>query len=291
MSDSLQRFVFEHLDARGAIVNLEDSCRSIQETHHYPQPLAALLNQFAAAACLLRDSVKIDAAVTIQFRSAGAIELMMADCMADRKIRAIAEYDHELLPAGGQIHLNDIADDAVMAITITPLEGERYQGVVPIEHATLEQCLEDYFARSEQLPTWFRLLADEEQAVGIAIHALPKEKVLDADRTTEHFSRLQVLLKSLSSEEALSLESESILTRLFHEEACRLFEDVSVEFGCECSLEKSIAAIISLGKEETTALIAEQQEEGNDTFTVDCHFCFQRYLIPHADIESLLESP
>lgn len=36
-------------------------------------------------------------------------------------------------------------------ITITPEEGERYQGVVGLEGDTLAACLEDYFLRSEQL--------------------------------------------------------------------------------------------------------------------------------------------
>lgn len=38
-------------------------------------------------------------------------------------------------------------------ITITPSEGERYQGVVGLEGDTLAACLEDYFMRSEQLLT------------------------------------------------------------------------------------------------------------------------------------------
>lgn len=40
-----------------------------------------------------------------------------------------------------------------MVITITPSEGERYQGVVGLEGDTLAACTEDYFMRSEQLPT------------------------------------------------------------------------------------------------------------------------------------------
>lgn len=38
-------------------------------------------------------------------------------------------------------------------ITISPEEGERYQGVVGLEGDTTAACTEDYFMRSEQLPT------------------------------------------------------------------------------------------------------------------------------------------
>lgn len=276
MTDKLQRFVFDKLDARGAVVALKATCDEIQATHHYPPALARLLNQFSAAACLLRDSIKVDASVTIQLRSGGAIDLIMADCSSQRQVRAIAEYNTEQLPSSPELALDELSNDAVLAITITPDEGERYQGVVPIESANLEACLEDYFARSEQLPTWFRLLADTEQAVGIAIHALPSEEQAAAV-SLEAFSRLNLFLKTLTEKEAFELSNEQILTRLFHEESCRLFEPVEVAFGCDCSAEKSLNAIASLGADEVGELIKEQRELGHTNLTVDCHFCFQRY--------------
>ncbi|MEM7357647.1 MAG: Hsp33 family molecular chaperone HslO [Pseudomonadota bacterium] len=283
-SDQLRRFVFDHLDARGCIVNLRDTCEAIQATHHYPASLAGLLNQFAVAVCLLRDSIKIQGSVTIQLRAPGTLSLVMADCMSDRRVRAIAEYDAEVFPAGSTVDFNRLGKDAVLAITITPDEGERYQGIVPIEHASLEECLEDYFARSEQLPTWFRLLADEDQAVGIALHALPADKVTDADASAQHFERLKMLLKTLEAEEALALDAEQILTRLFHEESCRMFEARQMAFGCHCSAEKSLDAVRSLGEDDIKALIAEHQAEGKDALIVDCHFCFQRYEYEFSEI-------
>lgn len=288
MTDRLRRFVFDELDARGAIVQLHKTCAAIQNTHHYPPALAVLLNQFAVAVCLLRDSIKGDCGVTLQLRGQGAISLIMADCMADRRVRAIAEYSAEALPAVDVIDLMQLDADAVMAITITPTDGERYQGVVPIESTNLEACLEDYFARSEQLPTWFRLFANESQATGIAIHALPPQKVLNAADTSEHFTRLHTLLSTLQDQEALSLSNEQILTRLYHDEQCRLFAPQAIEFGCECTAQRSLDAIASLGPQEVATLIAEHQADGDTSITVDCHFCFQRYSFSLAEIEALL---
>ena len=287
--DQLQRFVFEELDARGCIVQLSETCETIQSTHYYPPNLAKVINQFSAAVVLLRDSIKIDGSVTLQLRSEGSIKLVMADCMADRTVRAIAQYDAESLPAGSEVNFSELGDRAVLAITITPDKGERYQAIVPIEHSTLEQCLEDYFARSEQLPTWFRLLADEKQCVGVAIHALPIDKVKAAEFASEHFARLKVLLKSMDVPEALELESSDILRRLFHAEPCRLFEPKKIAFGCHCSSEKSLDAIKALGNKDIKNLIEEQQAEGNGSLIVDCHFCFQRYEFEFDTLNILLE--
>jgi len=239
MLDFRQRFVFDELDVRGCIVRLDDTCQSIQTTHHYPDNLARVLNQFALAAALLRDSVKFEGSLTIQLRTEGSIKLVMADCLADRKIRAIAEYDQEKLAPNHAINLSDLGSKAILAITISPEDGERYQSIVPIEHATLSECLRDYFERSEQLPSTFNFFADSKNALGIALHALPAQKVSDKKETENSFERLNVLLKSLTEEEALTLSSEEVLTRLFHEESCRLFDAYQVEFGCVCSRQKS----------------------------------------------------
>lgn len=286
-SDIRQRFMFDEIDARGCIVRLDDTCDAIQTTHHYPSNLAKLLNQFALAATLLRDSIKIDGSLTIQLRSEGPIKLIMADCLSDRRVRAISEYNTEELAPNDEINLSLLGKNATLAITITPDEGERYQSIVPIEHATLSECLEDYFQRSEQLPSLFRLLAHDSQAVGIAIHALPQEKIRDKVATQEHFQRIKVLLGTLETNEALSVETEQVLTRLFHDESCRLFESHPVEFGCVCSAEKSLEAIISLGEEDVQKLISEQQERGKDNLVADCHFCFQQYEFSFQHINGL----
>lgn len=276
-TDFRQRFVFDDLDVRGCIVRLEQTCDEIQSTHHYPANLASVLNQFALAAALLRDSIKIDGSLTIQLRTEGAIKLIMADCLSDRRVRAISEYEQDNLAASAPILLDQLGKGAVLAITITPDDGERYQSIVPIEHATLAECLKDYFERSEQLPSTFAFYTNEKSAFGIALHALPAQKVSDKADSESHFQRLHVLLKTLTEAEALTLDSEQILTRLFHEESCRLFDSHGVEFGCVCSQLKSLEAIKSLGKEDVATLIAEQQAQDNSSLVVDCHFCFQRY--------------
>ncbi|RBP47078.1 Hsp33 family molecular chaperone HslO [Arenicella xantha] len=289
-SDFRQRFVFDNLDVRGCIVRLDETCAAIQNTHHYPPQLASVLNEFALAATLLRDSIKVEGSLTIQLRTPGAISLLMADCMSDRRVRAIAEYSNDLLAPDDPIHLNNLGAGSTLAITITPDEGERYQSIVAIEQPTLAACLEDYFARSEQLPSLFRFHADQHVATGIALHALPAHKEKDAATSLDNFDRLRVLLNTLTPEEALTLPATEILLRLFHEEDCRLFDAHRVEFGCVCSSEKSLDAVKALGQDDVKALIAEKQAAGESTLVIDCHFCFQRYEFEFNQLTNLFTS-
>ena len=288
-NDFTQRFVFDRLDARGCYVRLHDTLEGIQATHHYPDHLAETLNEFSLAAVLLRDSIKVAGSVTIQLRTPGAISLIMADCMADSKVRAISEYRSDQLAADSTLALNALGKDAVLAITITPLEGERYQSIVPIERATLSECLEDYFQRSEQLPTLFSLYASRQAGVGIAIHALPNQFEESTQANKDSIERLAMLLKTLESDEALNTDSELLLSRLFHQESCRLFDQKPVGFGCVCSREKSLDALRSLGPGQVSELIIEQQAEGEDKLIVDCHFCFQRYQFEFDQLQTLFD--
>lgn len=287
--DFVQRFVFDGINARGCYVHLQQSLADIQATHHYPDNLARVLNEFALSAVLLRDSVKLDGTVTIQLRTAGAIQLIMADCLADKRVRAIAEFDPESLAPDDNISLNGLGDGAVLAITISPEQGERYQSIVPIEQASLQDCLEDYFSRSEQLPSCFRLIADTEMAVGIALHALPSaaSEPTGEVATREDFDRLRYLLATLGRQEAMGTDSLIVLTRLFHAESCRVFDQAPVEFGCECSAQKSLDAIRSLGQQDVAELIEEHQHKGQDSIVVDCHFCFQRYTFDFNQLAAL----
>lgn len=290
-TDFRQRFIFDELDVRGCLVRLDNTCDSIQTTHHYPEQLASVLNEFSLAACLLRDSIKLDGTLTIQLRSSGPISLIMADCLSDRRLRAIAEYDNRSLSPNAPISLHAIDQGAVLAITVSPKDGERYQSIVPIEKPTLANCLSDYFEQSEQLPSHFLFKANQHKALGIALHALPPQKVTDQQKSAEHFNRLVMLLETLDSDEALNLSSQEILTRLYHEEPCRLFDAAEVAFGCECSAQRSLDAIAALGNDEVLEMIEEQISAGNEEVRVECHFCFQRYHFSFTQVTDHLKLP
>ncbi|RAP69941.1 hsp33 family protein [Candidatus Erwinia dacicola] len=66
-----------------------------------------------------------------------------------QEMRGVARMQSEIADGG---ILKEMVGNGYLVITISPKEGEPYQGVVGLEGETLAECLEDYF-RSEQLPT------------------------------------------------------------------------------------------------------------------------------------------
>lgn len=287
-NDLVQRFSFDEFDARGCYVNLRKSIADIQATHHYPEPLAKLLNEFAISAVLLRDSVKLNGSLTIQYRagaqSQGCVKMIIADCTHEYGVRAVCEFDAEVLPANtDELDMRVIGSGATLTITISPEEGQRYQGIVAIESGSLSDCLQDYFLRSEQLPSRFEIVADADHAVGVSVHALPEQDSEIVATLKDDWQRLNFLLDTLTDQEMSELDGHTLLTRLFHDEQCRIHEAKTVQFSCDCSRQRSANALQSLGSDEILILIEEQQ-----VVTIDCHFCFQRYEFDQQDLKALL---
>ncbi|WP_263261765.1 Hsp33 family molecular chaperone HslO [Pseudomonas sp. RIT-PI-S] len=280
-NDFTQRFIFDDADVRGEMVSLERSYAEVLAKHPYPAPVAKLLGEFVAAAALLAGTLKFDGLLILQARSDGPIPLLMVECSNTLQVRGLARYDQALI--GAEDGLQALMPNGTLAMTIDPTQGQRYQGIVSLDGENLSACFSNYFALSEQLGTRFRLEADGHRARGMLLQQLPAEKRKDPQERDDNWQHLLALAGTLSTQELLSLDNETILHRLYHEEQVRLFDRQPVEFQCSCSRERSARALISLGEDDAQALL---KEEGG-TVEIDCQFCNQRYLFDAADVAQL----
>ena len=279
--DITQRFLFEHADVRGELVSLNESYREILARRAYPEPVKALLGEMLAAAVLLSTAIKFDGVLIMQARSSGPLSLLMVECSSQQEVRGIARYSDEL----GAQTLSELMPEGVLAITMEPENGQRYQGVVTLGGDTLADCLADYFDSSEQLPSRFRLLADGRTARGFMLQALPADRQSDPADRTESWNRLSTLADTLTVEELMALDNPTILHRLYHEEEVRLFDERTVSFRCSCSAERSGNALVSLGQEDALRLLEEQ----NGEIEVDCQFCNTCYRFDRAALTELFD--
>ncbi|BAN51145.1 Hsp33 family molecular chaperone HslO [Metapseudomonas resinovorans] len=281
MSDFTQRFLFDDTDVRGELVSLGESYAHVLAKHPYPEPVAQLLGEMLAAASLLVGTLKFDGLLVLQARSSGAIPLLMIECSSDREVRGIARYHaSQVTPDAG---LRELMPEGVLTLTVDPKQGQRYQGIVALEGATLAESLSAYFDNSQQLPTRFWLNADGRNARGMLLQALPADRLKDPEARQASWQHLTTLGDTLTAEELIGLDNETVLHRLYHEETVRLFEPMPIHFRCSCSRQRSANALISLGQADAEALL----EESGGTVVIDCQFCNQRYSFDAADIAQL----
>ncbi|WP_111641390.1 Hsp33 family molecular chaperone HslO [Marinimicrobium alkaliphilum] len=273
--DLLHRFIFDHCDVRGELVTLSESYREVLSHNPYPPAVQRLLGECLAAASLLSSTLKYQGLISIQARGDGPIMALVAEATHDNTLRGIVRLnpDQPLSAEQGQTGtLGDLLGKGIMAITIEPEKGERYQGIVPMGSDQLSECLQHYFQQSEQLDTRLWLRADKQAATGLLLQALPTPKNASREANQESWHTLCTLADTVTTEELLTLDHPQLLFRLFHEESPRLFSPHDFRFACSCSHERSANALSSLGREEVEQLLVEQ-----GTITIDCQFCNQRY--------------
>lgn len=278
-SDHIQRILFDNMDVRGVVARLDESYQAVLSRAEYPPVLQRVLGEMLAAVSLLSANLKFEGRLILQAQGEGNLRVLMAECTHHQNLRAIARYEGELDEQAG---FNELLVNGRLAITIEPDQGSRYQGVVPLEQATLAGCLEDYFRQSEQLPTTICLAADGAHAAGLLVQLLPAAGSGDDD-----WQRISMLAATLKDEELLQLDNDTMLYRLFHEEPCRLYEPEGLRFHCDCTRTRSAEALKLMTEEE---LLQLAQEQGG-VVEVNCHFCNQLYRFDTADIQALFRNP
>ncbi|AHX12056.1 heat shock protein Hsp33 [Dyella jiangningensis] len=283
VEDVLHRFMLERAGVRGVLVRLGAAWREVAGRSAYPAALRSVLGQTLAASALLTGNIKLEGALSVELKSTGPLRLLFAECTDQGRLRGLARWSD---PLPETLDLAALPS-AIMAITIGHAErGQRYQGLVDLQHPDLASALENYFSQSEQLPARIVLAADGEHAVGLMLQKMPDEGGIDAVQDEDAWTRIQHLTATLGQEELLSTAPEQLLYRLYHEESVRLFEPRPLAFGCSCTRERVETVLRSLGRDEVEAALEAREGE----IEVICEFCAQRYTFDRVDAEHLLSA-
>lgn len=304
----LHKFLFEGLPVRGMLVRLTDTWQDIlarrSQTGAYEPALRDALGEMTAAGALLQANIKFNGAVVLQVSGDGPVKLMVAEVQPDLSLRATAKQVGSL--PEGDLDLTDLINvhgRGACAITLDPkdkLPGQQpYQGVVPLQTADgepigqLSKVLEQYMRQSEQLDTCIVLAANGDVAAGLLIQKIPSKGQDNLEGQGAHaeeddgeaFNRVAHLASTLTREELLTLDADTILRRLFWEEDVRRFDPMVPRFACNCSRERVGHMLIGLGREEVDSVIEEQGQ-----VQVGCDFCGAQYRFDPVDVGQLFSS-
>ncbi|AWB68694.1 Hsp33 family molecular chaperone HslO [Saccharobesus litoralis] len=281
--DQLHRYLFEDAHVRGEIVQLKNSYQSVLTNHNYPATIKQILGELLTATSLLTATLKFEGDITVQLQGDGPVKYIAINGNNQLELRGVARYEQ----APSSTRLSDVVGQGYLVITITPTKGERYQGIVALEHETLAECLEKYFEQSEQLATSIRLFTDveSEQAAGILLQMLPTQATSDkSQEDLDKFEHLVTLTSTMTDEEIFNLQAQDVLYRLYHEENVQLFSPTAVNFVCGCSKEKTFNAIASINVAEVKSILDEQGE-----IKVTCEYCLTDYVFTPDELTSLTD--
>ena len=308
----LHKFIFEGLPVRGLLVRLTDSwqgvlARRAAASDEFAPPVRALLGEMAAAGVLMQANLQFNGALILQVFGDGPVKLAVAEVQPDLAFRVTAKVVGEVPEAARLEAMVNVHGRGRCAITLDPkdaLPGQRpYQGVVALHGdrreplQQLSEVLEHYMLQSEQLDTRLILAADDAVAAGLLIQRLPVQGAANLEGASgernedriglnEAYNRIALLAGTLTREELLTLDAETILRRLFWEEPLRRFApqggDPGPRFECSCSRRRVGSMLVGLGRAEVDGIIEEQGR-----VEIGCDFCGRKYHFDPVDVGEL----
>jgi molecular chaperone Hsp33 len=309
----LHKFLFEGLPVRGMLVRLTDSWveilrRRSTSSDAFPPTVRALLGEMSAAAVLMQSNIKFEGSLVMQIFGDGPVKLAVAEVQSDLAFRVTAKVVGEVASDARLAAMVNAGGKGRCAITLDPKPrgpGQQpYQGVVALHGdggeplQKLADVLEHYMLQSEQLDTRLILAANDEVAAGLLIQRLPIEgegnlagrRNEDEIGLNEAYNRISHLASTLTADELLTLDADTVLRRLFWEETVRRFPPMTGELGphfaCTCSRERVGAMLKGLGRDEVDGVVAEQGR-----VEVGCDFCGIKYHFDAVDVGELFTLP
>ena len=278
--DQLHRYLFENVAVRGELVNVSQTWRDVVANHTYPEPVKTLLGELLVATSLLTATLKFDGDITVQLQGDGPLTLAVINGNNRQELRGVARLKEDASIAPGS-SLKEMVGNGYLVITISPEKGERYQGVVGLEAETLAGCLEDYFMRSEQLPTRLFIRTSDQGAAGILLQVLPAQ-----EPSMDDFEHLATLTETVKSEELIDLPATDVLWRLYHQEEATVFEPSPVCFRGTCSVERCGEVLKTLPEAEVDEILAEDGK-----IDMHCDYCGSHYVYDAVDIAAIRKAP
>lgn len=270
--DSVVPFVFESLPVRGALVQLDSAWQRMQLGHDYVAPLADALGHAAAATALIAQSLKFHGKITFQVSSDGPLGMLVMQCTDSLDLRGMASAPG----IAKDIAFADLMAGARCAVTVDSGSAERpYQGIVEIHPESLAASLENYFARSVQVPSHVVLVCDRHVSGGILLQQMPEAAPIAED----DWRRLGLLAGTLSVGDFVDGASHELLQKLYSQDDVRVFERRPARFRCGCSRKKVEDVLRLLGEAETRAACEEQGQ-----VAVTCEYCGQMQSFDAVDV-------
>lgn len=264
--DKLYRYLFQNRAVRGEWVNITQTLQNCFLYNQYPTVVQNLLGEMLVATSLLTATLKFEGDITMQIQGDGALRFAVVNGNNRQQLRALARLNGEV---DNQMTLQDMVGKGVLVITLSPIKGERYQGIVELVGNSISASLEQYFMQSEQLLTKLIIKTSGQQAGGILLQVLP-----NAENNREDFEHLATLAETTTTDELLNLSAHEMLYRLFHEEEVEVFPAEEVCFHCGCSEMRSAHALLMLGEAELKDIFAEN----NGRITTRCECCGREYI-------------
>ena len=291
---SYQDYIVRASAADGQIRVFAATTRELVEkarTIHNTSPVAtAALGRLLTGAAMMGSMMKGRGDVlTIQIMGDGPIGNMTVTADSMARVKGIVQNPGVMLPASkeGKLDVGGAVGMGMFRVIKDLGLKEPYVGEIELISGEIAEDFTYYFAASEQVPSSVALgvLMNRDntvaQAGGFIIQLMP-------NATEEVISHLEQKLTEVTAVSGLLEEGmtpEEILEYIFAGFDLKLLDKIPTCYYCNCSKERVEKALISVGRSELEAMIADDQP-----ITTNCQFCDSHYTFTVDELKVLAEN-
>ena len=281
--------------ARAYVINSKEIVNEAIKYHKTAPTASALLGRLLTATSVMgtmlpEDGCKLTA--TIKGNGIAGTTLACADYYGNVKgyiQNPMADVPNK---PNGKLDVSGIVGGGLFCVSKDVGDDVPFNGTIELVSGEVAEDIAQYYAVSEQTPTLCALgvLVDTDHtcraAGGVFVQLLPfpDENVIARLEENSKF------LNNISTKFDEGMSNEDILKIALNGIEYDIFDELEVEYKCDCSVERTKRAVISLGKMEIEKIFAEQRENGEEEkISLECHFCDKKYDFYRDDIEKMFQ--
>ncbi len=262
-------------------VALRETVRGATSIQEVGSPLAEELAALMVGTILLRETTSPTRRVQIALRDSSGGKLI-ADSLPDGKTRGLVNPGNDPRVVGRGRR---------MEVTYSQGNGALHKGIVEIADDTeIEAAMMTYLQESEQILSSMSIAttpsagseAGRATAVGFVVQLLPELERSLLETMTERLAKLRDVndLRN-AGDEGLPTATE-LVARIFDGLEYTILADSPVCFGCNCSKDRFLAGLSTLGSDEVSSMI-----EAGEALELRCEACGRDYEITVDELRAL----
>ncbi len=276
--------------ARILVMNSRDVVNTAIQ-HHKTTPVAsAALGRLLTGAAMV-GSLQGEKENRITFTVTGGGPLGKLIAVADYygNVKGYIENPAVELPlkANGKLDVGGAVGRGTLAVIREDGTGEPHIGTVALESGEIAEDLTRYFAESEQVPTLCALGVTVDRdytclaAGGVLVQLLPFADEAVIAQLEENAKGLYDISRYFREGKTTEEVAEIAMRGIPFD----LFDQLEVEYRCDCSRERMRTAIGRVGKTEILKMLDEEEAEGHErSLEAKCRFCSSAYRFGEAEL-------